>query len=516
MSNPTRAAAATACAAWSVLLMAAVAFGGDSAASPGLGAGTLTPPWDVGAHPGPWPVTLALALAVLLGAAAVGLGLLEVRRGARPHPRRVAVLAGVAVAVLVCVPPLGSADHLSYAAYGRIAASGDNPYTVPPIEWRGGTDPVAGAVQPPWQRTPSIYGPVATAVQAATAIGGRAAGPGGALRLTIWLWQLIAGACFLLTALVLDRLTRADPAARARAAVLWTLNPLLLGQLVLGAHLDVLAAAAALLGLALSGEGNRWRWLAGGAALGVAAGVKAPYALAGLAVCWGLRAAGREGWRRAGWGALGALAVLVPAHLWTGPHTYDQVDAASKFVSFATPWRLLVDHLGARPVVRPAAVLLAVVLAALLARRFTRPASAAAPEAETPCGATASAPPADPVLRSAATATVVLGAAWVLSVPYALPWYDVMVWAFLPLVAGHPVLDGALLLRLAALALAYVPGRVVGLGPDVERVTLGFRRDVAPWLVLLALSAVVAWTLAGRPRPPRPAGGPRPAPAPGR
>jgi hypothetical protein len=123
--------------------------------------------------------------------------------------------------------------------------------------------------------------------------------------------------------------------------------------------------------------------------------------------------------------------------------------------------------------------------------------------------------PRDPAVGSATTAAVVLLGAWVLSAPYALPWYDAMVWAFLPLVAPSR-LDGALLARLGVLALGYVPGRVVGLGPQVERVTLGFRRDVAPWLVLAAIIVVVLWALSGRPRSPRPAGRRHPAPAPGR
>jgi hypothetical protein len=490
--------------ALSVLTMAVVAAAGDSAASPGLGGDTLTPPWDAGLDPQAWPVTVALAVGCLLGVTAVGAALIAVRTGVRLRPGRVAALGLVAAVLLVCVPPLGSADHLSYAAYGRIAAAGDNPYLIPPIEWRGGTDPVAGAVQPPWQHTPSIYGPVATAVQAATAVLGH-----GSLRFTVWCWQLVAAAAFLVTGWLLDRLTRPDPAARSRAAALWTLNPLLLGQLVLGAHLDVLAAAAALAGLALCGTATgrlpgAVRWLAGGAALGAAAGIKAPYALIGLAVCWGLRAAGRAGWRRAGWGLAGALLVLVPAHLWTGPHTYDQVDQASRFVSFATPWRLLVDHAGGRPVVRPAAILLALALAWLLARRL---------RAES--GPTGRPVLRDPVPAAAATVAVVLTTAWVLSVPYALPWYDAMVWAFLPLLP--PVgLDGPLLVRLGVLALAYVPGRVTGLGADVERLTLGFRRDVAPWLVLGTIIAVVFWTTVAPPRSPAPAGGRHPAPTPGR
>jgi len=45
------------------------------------------------------------------------------------------------------------------------------------------------------------------------------------------------------------------------------------------------------------------------------------------------------------------------------------------------------------------------------------------------------------------------------------------------------------------LALAYVPGRVVGMSAGVESLTLGWRRDVAP---LAAIVAGVVLLLAGR------------------
>ena len=74
----------------------------------------------------------------------------------------------------------------------------------------------------------------------------------------------------------------------------------------------------------------------------------------------------------------------------------------------------------------------------------------------------------------------------------------------------------ALLARLTVLSLAYVPGRVVGMSATVERFTLDFRRDVAPWLNLAVLVAVIV--LAARRRSPRPpADDRRPeAPVPGR
>jgi hypothetical protein len=513
-----------------VLLAAAVAVAGESAAVPGLGASTWYPPWDLGRHPSSALVTVVLTIAYLLGGGAVALGLVAFRNGARLSGRAVAVLAGLAVAVLVVLPPLGSADHLSYAAYGRIAAAGDDPYVLDPLAWRGGTDPVASAVQPPWQHTTSVYGPVATAAQALAALGGD-----GSLRLTVLLWQLVAGGSFLVVALILDRLTRADPAARTRAAVLWTLNPLLLVGLVLGGHLDVLAVALAMGALALAAR----RPTPAGALLGAAVGSKITFALFALAILWGLRRLPRPvALRTIGLGVLGTLAVLVPAHWWSGPHTYDQLRQASRFVSLATPWRPLVDQLDpvyggvVRTIVGPASLALGAGLALLLARRFLRhdagglPAGPPPPRLTTPDdgssagrrespgaveaansgGSAGATDAASVVTRDAVRGALVIALAWVATTPYALPWYDAMVWAPLALLgaAAAPTLDLALLGRLTVLSLAYVPGRVVGMSEQVERITLGFRREVAPWLDLALLIVVIVWACA-RPRSPRPA-----------
>jgi hypothetical protein len=115
------------------------------------------------------------------------------------------------------------------------------------------------------------------------------------------------------------------------------------------------------------------------------------------------------------------------------------------------------------------------------------------------------------VTADAARAAVLLSAAWVLTTPYALPWYDSMVWAPLALLAAGP-LDVAFLVRLTVLSLAYAPGRVVGMSEPVQRLTLDFRRDVTPWLTLAVLVAVVGWGVRGRRRP---ASEPEPARRPG-
>lgn len=188
--------------------------------------------------------------------------------------------------------------------------------------------------------------------------------------------------------------------------------------------------------------------------------------------------------------------MLVPAHVLAGPHVFDQLRTASGFTSIASPWRAVVNLVematgrgSMRPMVMPLALLVAGALAWLLGRRVLGTACAAS----------------DPVTADAGRAVVVLTAAWVFCAPYALPWYDAMVWAPLALVAAPVELAGletVLLVRLAVLSLAYLPGRVVGLSPVVEGATLGLRRYLAPVLVLSAGLAVARWALAPSRRPP--------------
>jgi hypothetical protein len=49
--------------------------------------------------------------------------------GWSPSPRKVFGVVACVIAVLVNITPVGSADIASYAAYGRLAALGFNPYT---------------------------------------------------------------------------------------------------------------------------------------------------------------------------------------------------------------------------------------------------------------------------------------------------------------------------------------------------------------------------------------------------
>jgi len=145
-------------------------------------------------------------------------------------------------------------------------------------------------------------------------------GGNSAARIVFWL-KLWDAAAFGVVAAVADRLLRSDPARRLRAHLLWTINPLLLWDVIAAGHLDVLAAAAGLLGLLALGEQPRaarprlLRGLTAGALVGIAADIKINYVLFGLGLAWALR---RSPAALAA-AAAGALAVLVPSYAFFGP-----------------------------------------------------------------------------------------------------------------------------------------------------------------------------------------------------
>jgi hypothetical protein len=403
-------------------------------------------------------------------------------------------------ALALLTAPIGSADHTNYAAYGRIAAQGGDPYLVPPITWAGGLDPVTSAVEPPWTMTPSVYGPFGTALQTLSSLLGQ-----DNLRQTVWVWQLLIVAAWLMVAFLL-RGAAVGEVARRRVEVLWTANPLVFGVAVLGAHVDLIATALALLAVFLAAR----RPGIAGLVLGATVSTKITYGIVGLAILWSWRSlAPRPLIRKLIALAVSSLAVFVSLHLWAGPHVFEQLQKATRGVSLATAWRPVVNLLSevmpldaARTIVSAASVVVIVVLAWVLSHLVrTRPAGQHSPPTPlTPPMATAR------QTQSAMTATFVLATAYALGAPYALPWYDMLTWATLPLMLGT-ALDVILLARLTVMAMAYVPGRVVAMSSEVESLTLGFRKIAGPlsaWLVWLAIAAVArrGWSRVSQPSAP--------------
>ena len=444
-------------------VLLAVGLFGPSAAKPPLGPRGWAPS-ELAWAPSSAVVTALLWAAYLLGAAGVALALW------RPPARALSWRwpRGLAVAALL-TGPFGSADHTNYAAYGRIVAQGGDPYLVPPEAWAGGTDPVTSAVEPPWTETVSVYGPFATLLHLLTSLVG-----GDNMRQTVWAWQLVTVVAWLAVRWLLLR-AASDP---RRVDTLWTANPLVFGVGVLGAHLDVVAAGLALAALVAAA---RTPWAAG-VLSGLAVSTKVTYGVVGLAILLAWLQHDRTGLaRRVVVYAVAALAVVVPLHLWAGPHVFDQLGRARRSVSLATPWRLVVELLtGPLPssTVRNLVFSAATVLFAAFAVLLWRLTADAAPASVTGAG-----------VRWA----FVLSTAYAVSAPYSLPWYDQLTWATLPVLAAG-VVDYLLLARLAVMAVAYVPGRVVAMSPTVEDVTLAVRRRVAPYAVLLVWAALTyAW-----------------------
>jgi len=474
----------------SVALTFTVAVGGPSVMEPVLHGRSGPPPWAFDAHLSPY---LAVGLtAAALAAGALGLVLvLRAVRGGWSVPARTVLLAGLlAAAALTLVPPFGSSDQLSYAAYGRMLVTGHNPYTTTPAQLAALGDPVARAVQD-WFTTSSVYGPLATAVQGLASLTG-----GTSARLTVFALGLANLAAFAVTAVLLHRMTRSDPARQLRAALLWAANPLLLQLLIAGAHVDgqaVVFAVAAVAVLFGPWAGPRApvpsvpRSTLAGVLAGLGFAVKVSDVLValglGLALMLGSRAAGRPltalAALAAGFAATAGAAIAIG-----GPALLGQLSRESDMVSIGSPWRVIrtLIHLvaggtAATDLVKAGAVALAVVLAVLLVRGL--------PDAAAGAGV---------------AFAVVL--AWLFAWPYVLPWYDALAWALLPLVAAGPAAEALgwlLLARTTALGFGYLPARqadaalprgLAWLQPVIRHgVTPAILAVAAVWLMVLMVRA---------------------------
>ncbi|MFC4531002.1 polyprenol phosphomannose-dependent alpha 1,6 mannosyltransferase MptB [Sphaerisporangium dianthi] len=523
-------------AALSVLVTIAIGVLGPSAVVPPLPGPAWQPPYFLDIRPDGHLVIAMEAAAIALGAAGLAGGLLAMRRGWAPDPRWTLLAGCLAAAVLAFLPPSGSADHLNYAAYGRMAVLGHDPYVLGANALPG--DPVAEAVELPWEEEPSVYGPVATAVQALAALAG-----GGSVRLTVFVLAAVNAAAFVATAWLLHRQARGDRPRQARAALLWAANPLVIYQLVAGMHVDTLAIALVVAALAAGASGRRW---AAGPLLGLGIAVKANAGLVALGPAWALRLRPRSLAVVAGT----ATATVLAAYALAGPHALDPVLHASKSISWATPWHLVQSGLQAllgpgayRVWIQLGSMALLVLLAVALARALRepygltggvparatgtpaeggwwpalraafRPDAGDPPDAEHRSGA--GGPPGagrrfgggnrpgagrGPEAGNrpgggfgpAAGAAAVAVAAWLFATPYALPWYDGLAFALLAALPAS-ALDGFMVARLGVLSAAYLPARQEFQPDDLHHLlVMVLRSQVVPW-ILLALTAALAW-----------------------
>jgi hypothetical protein len=447
----------------SALVMIVICAAGPSVAVPALRHPAAGPPWWHALHLTATFVTVALWAAMALGGAGVIAGLIAIARGARPPVRALVIFSFAAVTILTVLPAAGSTDSLSYAASGRIAVLGDNAYTMTPLQLERTGDPVARQIPfteipSTWNNAVSVYGPVATGAEwAAAELGGTSLA-----RITFWL-KLEEALAFGAVVLALDRMLRYDPALRLRAHLLWSVNPLLLWEIVAGGHIDGLAAAFGLLGVAAlrtrtvpdpgpqvpaaragAGPASRAAQLSLGGALlaglliGVATGIKAEYALFAVAVAW----ACRRSLRAFAVAAAGFLLTTGPAYLAAGTAAIKVLVTRSPGVTWDNMYQLfwrpvLHDTQFSASHVPPHLELVAYLLFAavvlLVAARW----------------------PDRVPGRPAVSPALALSLAWLFVTAFQRPWYDVMAISLLALYSASQ-LDWVVLTRLVAAATVYV------------------------------------------------------------
>jgi hypothetical protein len=432
-ANQRLAWAATGSLVVSVGLMVVVGLSGPSAAVPRFQSASPWPPYFSSAGLSQLTVTALAWLAVSTGGLGLAAALLAARRGWRPRPRQLIIGCLLAVTALMLMPPLSSTDMLDYAIYGRIAALGHSPYVMLPAQLTASGDPVGTFSPPAWRSMPSVYGPLATLSER---VASRLAGP--SIAKTIFWLKVENALAFLAVALALEYLLRSDPAARTRAHLLWSVNPLMLWAILGGGHLDGLAAAAGVLGLFCLRRLGATRGLCAGLLIGAAITLKAPFAFFLLGPAW----AARRSPRTLAAAALGTVAVVVPCYLVAGRAAVTAVlSRASGIPVPYQPWQLLTRVLAIHHTMRfsdAVALCAFAILAPVLVWRL-------------PSGS--SSPAGLPFVRP----VLAVSLAWLICTPQQRPWYDAMIF---PLLAVMPAtrLDWIVVVRAVATAAGELPG----------------------------------------------------------
>jgi hypothetical protein len=465
----------------SLLVMVVVSAGGPNLAVPAVH-GAAHPPWWHPLHLSATVTVVSLWIAMGLGCAGVLAGLAAIARGARLPIRLILGLAFVTVAVLTVLPVAGSTDALSYAVNGRMAVIGHSPYVMTPLQLQQIGDPIGRQAQVItsglWKNSPSVYGPVATAAEwVAAKLGGTSLA-----HIAFWL-KLLESACFVVVALVLDRMLRRDPAMRLRAHLLWTANPLLLWEIVAAGHIDGLSAMFGLFAvIALRRDLRPAGALISGVMVALAAGVKVEYALIGLAVAWVCR----RSLRALVAAAAGFAVITVPAYLVAGTPAikvlFKRGPGITSDTMYQLFWRPVLHYKNFNafqipPHLELVAYLLFAAVAILAMLRF---------------------PDRNPELPVLAPA-LGLSLAWLFLTAFQRPWYDVMALSLLALQyskAQHystALLDWTVLIRLLAAATVYVIAVPNPVQPHWLASLGQFNGDWLTPVVFLAATVVLVW-----------------------
>jgi len=327
-------------------------------------------------------------------------------QGWRPNPTKLFLVSAAIVAVMVSITPVGSSDTASYAAYGRIAALGGNPYTTTPLTFLGIHSPYFKVIGQLWKKQPSVYGPIATGVQSAAAHVG-----GTNVAHTIWLLMILNGLVFIGVGFLLLK-TSADP---IRATLFWTANPVLIQQLVSGGHLDTFVAAAAICAVQVARRvSGKWGDVLIGVLIGVACGVKATAVLVGLGLALPLLM--RREWMRLTRITVVSLLTIGAIYSYYGLGALKPLISGASWVQLPSPWWFLdefwVHVLGlsqstAGHIITVLWPLAMIAVAWLIAQRIS----------------------ADQPLEVVGPFAVSF--AWILVMPWSMAWYAAIAWVIL-------------------------------------------------------------------------------------
>jgi hypothetical protein len=233
--------------------------------------------------------------------------------------------------------------------------------------------------------------------------------------LAIWVLMIMMGTAFLATGYVLLR-TAANP---VRAVLLWTANPLLIVEIVMGGHLDALLALAAVSAIVLSRRCVRlWHDIVVALVVGVALGIKINAAFVALGIMIPL--IHDRAWARlARIGAVAGATVLALYYFSYGLVALKPLGSASSMVISPTAWRLLevmVQHYygkGAEHAVASTFGFIWPPLMLLLAWYLYNRLS--------------------PDVPTVVAASCALTFAWMVVAPWQLPWYSSIAWVALAL-----------------------------------------------------------------------------------
>jgi hypothetical protein len=459
--------------------MIGVSIAGPSIIVPAMAHTSGAPPWWVSLGL-PDKILFVMWGAAVIAAVGVGAGLVAAARGWRPRIKSILIASFIVVGIFAFLPPAGSTDTQSYAIDGQMLVVGHSPYVDTPGQMAALGDKFDFNSPPTWKHSLSDYGPIATVEEWVSAeLGGSSMA-----QITFWL-KLWIELAFVAVTLLLDRALRGDPAQRLRAHLLWSLNPIVLWEIVAVGHVDALAVVFGLGGLLLlskapdgaAPEDRRTLLLkaaGAGALIGLAAAVKSPFVLFGLGAVWALR---RSPARLAA-GIGGALVVLVPSYAAFGTPAISVLFQRGSQVTWDNLYQLLYRPVGyLHPPKHLMDLVIVLFIALALLAIFRMPDRA----------------PRFPGV----TIALALSTTWILLWPFQRPWYDVMIIALLALYQRSR-LDWVVLVRLCFGAITYMESALAPKHSVVQAIQQFQGQWITSTVRLLAVVAFIYFCVSRR------------------